>query len=293
MSPFPTDELLAHASERHHVLSLAEILGFGFSYETVRYAADGGPLRRLFNGVFAFTHRLGAEGRWRAAVLACGGATALHGRSAGTHRGILGTDGGVTHVGGPGDHRHRAFRHRRTSLEAWEVEVVDHIPTTIAARTLVDLCAGASPARVERLVARTERLRIYDHHQVLRVLDAHPRIPGAARLRHGLVDGAEAAPTKNVLEEAMRAICERIGRPRPLVNTLVEGVEVDCFWPHARLIVETDGRETHLTPVAFEADRARDAELTARGYRVVRFTYRQVMEHPEEVARTLARLLPG
>ena len=56
----------------------------------------------------------------------------------------------------------------------------------------------------------------------------------------------------------------------------MEGKEVDFFWPEQRLIVETDGRGTHLTPAAFERDRARDARLLALGYRVLRFTDLQV-----------------
>ena len=49
--------------------------------------------------------------------------------------------------------------------------------------------------------------------------------------------------------------------------------EVDFYWPRHGLIVETDGWETHGTRAAFEADRAKDAALTAAGYRVVRFTW--------------------
>jgi very-short-patch-repair endonuclease len=89
----------------------------------------------------------------------------------------------------------------------------------------------------------------------------------------------------------MLALVAQYGLPRPLVNTVVEGHEVDFYWPHARLIVETDGAATHLTPTAFEADRIRDAELTVAGYRVVRFTWRQLTERPAETARILEALL--
>jgi very-short-patch-repair endonuclease len=43
-------------------------------------------------------------------------------------------------------------------------------------------------------------------------------------------------------------------------------------WPAQRVIVELDGFETHGTRAAFRADRAKDAALTAAGYRVLRFT---------------------
>ena len=42
---------------------------------------------------------------------------------------------------------------------------------------------------------------------------------------------------------------------------------------------------------AFESDRLRDQRLMLLGWRVVRFTWRQVMFDPRTVARTLSGLL--
>jgi very-short-patch-repair endonuclease len=57
--------------------------------------------------------------------------------------------------------------------------------------------------------------------------------------------------------------------------------------------VETDGWAAHGHRAAFERDRARDAELAAGGYVVLRFTWRQVRDEPllvaTRVAQTLAR----
>ena len=68
------------------------------------------------------------------------------------------------------------------------------------------------------------------------------------------------------------------GLPEPLVNSRVDApdhpyLEVDFLWPKRALIVETDGYDSHGTRRAFEADRAKDAALTAAGFRVVRFTW--------------------
>jgi very-short-patch-repair endonuclease len=68
---------------------------------------------------------------------------------------------------------------------------------------------------------------------------------------------------------------------------------VDFLWSDHKLVAETDGRVTHGTTAAFERDRARDADLVAHGFRVVRFTYRQVADTPTAVAQTLDRLLRG
>ena len=58
-----------------------------------------------------------------------------------------------------------------------------------------------------------------------------------------------------------------------------------------RLIVELDGYRAHAGRAAFEADRARDVELKALGYDVVRFTWQQVTVRSADVARTVRRLL--
>ncbi len=79
--------------------------------------------------------------------------------------------------------------------------------------------------------------------------------------------------------------------PHPLVNHIVEGKEVDFFWPEPRVIVETDGRATHFTLAAYEGDRARDAYLVTLGYRVLRFTELQVRFDGATVAERLAALL--
>ena len=59
--------------------------------------------------------------------------------------------------------------------------------------------------------------------------------------------------------------------------------------PTHHLVVETDGWDTHRTRQAFEDDRAKDAALTAAGYTVVRFTWRQLEDRPRWVAAMTKR----
>jgi len=46
------------------------------------------------------------------------------------------------------------------------------------------------------------------------------------------------------------------------------------------LIVEVDGFAYHSSRPAFERDRRRDARLQAAGFRVIRFTYLQIVNEP-------------
>lgn len=58
----------------------------------------------------------------------------------------------------------------------------------------------------------------------------------------------------------------------------IAGVGKVDFVIGARLVVEVDGQRFHDTESSFEADRRRDAALSRLGYRVLRFSYLQVME---------------
>ena len=57
----------------------------------------------------------------------------------------------------------------------------------------------------------------------------------------------------------------------------------DLCWPDHRLIVEFDGYAVHSTREQFEADRARQNQLVLAGYLVLRFTWKQLQDAPDEV----------
>ena len=66
---------------------------------------------------------------------------------------------------------------------------------------------------------------------------------------------------------------------------------LNCYFPTHRLVVATDGWDTHRTRQAFESDRAKDAALSAAGYIVVRFTWRQLRHDPQTVADRLKAIM--
>ena len=77
--------------------------------------------------------------------------------------------------------------------------------------------------------------------------------------------------------------------PRPQTNALIEGEEVDAVWPDRGLIVELDSYTFHATRHAFEHDRRRDRLLAAKGWTVIRITWRD-LDDPEALARELTAL---
>ena len=62
---------------------------------------------------------------------------------------------------------------------------------------------------------------------------------------------------------------------------------VDGAVPRLKLAIEIDGFEHHSTPEAFQRDRSRQNELVALGWTVLRFTWTDVVEHPDRVAREI------
>lgn len=58
-------------------------------------------------------------------------------------------------------------------------------------------------------------------------------------------------------------------------------------------MVELDGFEHHATRRGFAEDRRRDRELVALGYRVLRFTYDEVVGDPGQVATAVIAALEG
>jgi very-short-patch-repair endonuclease len=69
------------------------------------------------------------------------------------------------------------------------------------------------------------------------------------------------------------------------------GYEVDFFWRSERFITEIDGFTFHSSADAFASDRRRDGVLAAAGLRVIRVTWRQMVNEPEALLVRLAQAL--
>ncbi|MGI8594988.1 MAG: endonuclease domain-containing protein [Solirubrobacteraceae bacterium] len=151
---------------------------------------------------------------------------------------------------------------------------------------------------LERGVERAESMRLFDLTALNAVLARANGRRGAPALRDVLARyDAGSELTRSELERRFLDLCRAAIVPPPRVNAPVELAgcqpEADFAWPEHRLIVETDGHETHGTREAFERDRRRDQRLIRAGWRVVRFTWRQVVHEPREVTATLQALLPS
>ena len=294
------DALIAQiAAEQYGVISFAQLRAAGLGVGAINSRVRSGRLHRLYRGVFAVGHaHLSHAGRCVAALLSLGPGAALSHATAAAQWAVRPSVSATIHVTvpTPGGRLTRpgVVVHRSTTLRPADVTEVDGIAVTSVARTLLDLAGALAPGPLERAVERSLQLRLFDLAAIRSVLAANPRRAGTKQLARIVATIHDEPPvTRSQLAALMRDLCDAHAIPRPEVNVVVEGIEVDFFWRAQRLVVETDGHETHGTRTAFERDRARDARLTALGYRVVRFTHRQLTHDPALVAATLLALIDG
>ena len=63
--------------------------------------------------------------------------------------------------------------------------------------------------------------------------------------------------------------------------------EIDIAFPAARLAVEVDSWAWHTDPVRFARDREKGNAIVAAGWRLLRFTWRDVTEHADDCVRRI------
>ncbi len=277
-------------------MSRRQLIDAGLGRGAIDHRVRIGWLHRMHRGVFAVGYPpLTREARWMGAVLACGDDAGLSNACATALweiRPYTGVWIDVTVPAGSGRvSRDRIRLHRSRVFSAADLTTHRGIRVTTVARTLLDVAARLQPPSLARTVEQTEIRRLFDLTAVEQALARHPNHPGAKPLTKALELYRHEEFTRSELEAAFRALCAAHGIPQPLVNHIVEGQEVDFYWPDQRVMVETDGRQTHLTHAALERDRARDARHVALGYRVLRFTTLQVQLDRATVAERLGTVL--
>jgi len=299
MDPRDAVDLLRALAERQHgVAARRQLLAAGVDRERIRRWREGGRLVVQRRGVYSLGHALlSMEGRWMAAVLACGEGAVLSHRSAAALWGLRAPGASAIDVTVRADGARRPGEGIRTHRSALALPsfATEHrgIAVTTIAWTLLDFAAVTSRARLRRAVEEADRLELFDGMAVAAALTAAPGRPGTPALRALLIDmeSRGVTTTRSDVEAALLEICVDHGFPRPLVNHWDGEAERDFVWPRERLVVEVDGWRFHRGRVAFGADRERDRRAVATGWRVVRFTAIEVLRTPRAVAEELAHLL--
>jgi very-short-patch-repair endonuclease len=252
-----------------------------------------GWLVRLHDGVYAVGHTaLTKESRVLAAVYSCGPDALASHRAAGRLRGFV-RGAQPIEVTAPRGCKPRAgmIVHRSRLIDPEDRAVVDGIPVTSVARTIVDLADVLTEERLADAVHECEVQRLFDLNEVDRVLERLTGRKGRHKLGRVLAAYRDVQPfTRGRAERLVFRMCEDQGLRKPRVNTWVDTHEVDFYWPEARLALEFDGAATHYTHRAFYADRAKDRALATRGIHVIRATWPDVNPDANALAAELAAI---
>jgi hypothetical protein len=291
----PGDREIAALAERQHgVVALLQLLRLGFGHGAIAHRLKSGRHHLLYRGVYAVGHAvIGREGRWMAAVLACGEGAVLSHRDAAVLLELRPSSRRLIDVTAARSRRgHRGITiHRVRHLHPEDRTIRDGIPVTSVARTMLDYAEVAPLWALRRLVEAAEKRRVFDLGAVERLFARSRGRRGLKSLSAVIAEYSDPPTTMNDFERDFLELCDLAGLPRPEMNVLVEGFSVDAFWREQRVVVELDSRTHHMTRRAFEEDRVRDATLQLAGYRVIRISSRRLREKPEAVVATLRALL--
>lgn len=276
---------------QHGVISRQQLLKLGFGPRGIEHRVAKGRLHPVMRGVYAAGRpQLTREGRWMAALLSCGPDAVLSHLSAAVHYGMLRRQGPKIEVSIPAstDRRRPGVTvHRRTQLAAGQVTKRKGIPVTTPALTLIDLATRLSRDRLEAAINEADVLGLIDPERLRKAAGEHKGTPGAAVLRN-LLDRRTFRLTRSKLERLFLPIAAAAGLPVPLTRQIVNGYEVDFYWPELRLVVETDGLRYHRTPSQQTRDHERGQAHFRADFIAVRFTHDQIAHDPEYVTETLA-----
>jgi very-short-patch-repair endonuclease len=264
------------AAAQHGVVARAQLIRHGIAAHAIDRMIRSGRLIVLRRGVYQVGPLPQPRAAMMSAVLRCGEESRVSHRSGAELHGLLAAAHQNVDVTMPRRRRRRIEEvqvHRVRDLRPDEAMTVDGIPVTTPARTLLDIAETMSSREVEQALATALRMRLVTPEDVRMIVERHPHHRGAPLLRQLLDAGDAPAFTRSEAEEKLLEIIRTARLPRPELNATVSGHEVDFVWRSARLVAEVDGYAFHNSARSFAADRRRDADLAAAGYRVVRFTW--------------------
>ena len=283
----------ALASSNNRVVTRRALEAAEVSDDAIMTRVAGGRLFRLHYGVYLLDppEKASRITLMTAAVEACGPTAVLSHRSAAElwelappHAGYI----EVTVIGHNAGDRPGIRRHRVRELDSRDLRRRHGIPVTSPARTIVD---NGRAGELEEMIGTALAKGLVTERQIGQAIERCLTRRGAKRVHALLSQDGGARHTRLWGERRLLSLVREAGLPVPLTNRLIEGCQVDAVWPEHKVVVEVDSWRFHGDRDSFENDRARDAVLVAHGYRVLRFTARQLRDQPLLVLGQLAAAL--
>ena len=286
--------LLPTFARQHWLASAADVMTAGGTAAAIDRRLRTGRWELADHGVYRL---VGPPPTWRtsllAPILSAGpGARASHFAAAALHGfpGYPEATPEITIPRGRGRRRPHLKVHTSTDLDRSTLVVVDGIPATDVARTILDLARTVGDQRLARTIENARRAKATDWERLISTLSHHARRgrPGIRRLRRVIARNAHRSEvTDSDFELLVLALLLEVGLPEPVLHhRVVDGdrfvAEVDLAYPDLRIAIELDGR-IHLDEDVRELDLPRQNDLVLSGWIVLRFTWRRYRDRPESI----------
>ena len=283
------------ARRQHGVFHLDQALEAEVSPRTIRGWMAQGKLERVHPGVY---RTAGAPRTWEqaamAAALAAGPGSAISHRSSGRLWTMV-PPSELVEVVVP---RGRLPRLAGVTVHRTRDPIVPRlrsgIPVTDPMRTLIDLGAVLRAWEVEDALDRGLAARLFSVAAVEWALAAvaRPGRDGCGVLRRVLDERALGAqPPDGLLEPRMARLMRAHGLPAAEFQheVVAAGVRfvIDFAYPSLLLAIEVDGYAAHSTPASLQHDLRRQNALSLLGWRILRFTWADVVRRPSFVAQQI------
>lgn len=291
------------AAVQHGAFSRRQLLDGGAEDKTIRRRLREGRWVKVAEGVYVLAGLPPDPERplW-VAWLAVGLHAVVSHESAAERHGLAPVIvGRLVFTTSHGDHHRIAgvTVHQLRDLLDHHVEPLGGLPTTTIERTIVDLAAVCSTARVSRVVENAINGHQTSEAAVARTLREVARRgkPGVGALGRVLDERSPGEPVADSeLERMLLRAVFRAGNPPPVPQYPHPGRHpgrgrVDFAYPEAKLILEADGRRWHQRIADLKRDRARDNEAARAGWLTLRFMHEELSSDPEDVGATVRDVL--
>lgn len=284
-------ELMRLAALQGGVVSRAQAIAAGHTRHTIDGKLKSGVWGRVAKGVYRLVPAIDRDDLLLGAVATLPDPVVSH-TSAARLLGVGGLPdlGPSVTVAATTTHRFEGVVVHRAAVGVPEDHriVVQRLPVTTVARTLVDLAGVVFPTVWEE-VTQTAVVRgttsLGEIRSVAELVCGRGRA-GSRVVREFLGNPLAGA---SALERRVAAILEPLRPVRQFPAPWDHERRIDFAFPHARLGVEADGRLWHSTGRSFQSDRDRDHAALECGWLLVRVTHADAHRSPHRILRMVAR----
>jgi hypothetical protein len=298
------DTYLAQLVARQHgTVSRQQLLLAGLTDHQVKDRVAAGLLIPIFTGVYRHAAAPPMlQTRTMAAVLAGGPQAVASHRSAARLHGLRDVPWYRPEITVPtldkplhdGMHAHRTNR-----LDDLDVTVVDAVPVTTVARTLLDLGAVLPYEIVAAATGDAIIRKLCTEVDLVAVLERLGRSGrrGTAILRAVVLGAIPPEGIQSQLEKEGYELIRSLPVEPPVLQHPIDCVDgrtprVDCAWPEAKIAVDWDGRLWHAKKKDFEHTMARSRSIGASGWDHYRYGWTDVRYLRAATSAELLAVLP-